>query len=198
LTIGASASTLTQQGKAMKKFITISVAFFLVLGISAFVFYKIYFPHLVADAMTGNKIPAYVPKRIQKKIEDLREPINKGTTEFVKEIHKADIPINKVINVIDEATEEDVHALLDELNQTKPQTTNQVFDIIKKHMTTDFDVEVFRKPFNEHFTMKMIRQAITFGNKNRERKNIDFETTKAIVKDIVQEKENEFSSPSHN
>jgi hypothetical protein len=181
----------------MKKIVIVATIFILI-GISAFIFYKVYFPRLVANAVARRDIPAYVPKRIQKKIEDLREPINRGTTEFVKEIHKADIPMNKVINVIDKASEKDAYALLDELNQTKPQSTNQVFDILKKHMTNDFDVEVFRKPFNEHFNMKMIRQAIAFGNENRKRKNIDFETTKAIVKQIVQEKENDFSTHSNN
>jgi hypothetical protein len=163
-----------------------------ILGTSAFVFYKLYFPGLVAEVVTGNKIPPYIPKRMQNKIEAIRVPLNNGTSEFVKKIHKADIPMEKVIDVIDVIKEEDANALLHELNQTKPQTTNEVFNIMKKHLPENLDVEVFRKPFNEHFTMNTIRQAIAYGNTNKRAKTLDFETTKAIVKQIVEEKEKAF------
>jgi hypothetical protein len=178
----------------MKKVFVTLLILIGVLGLGAFVFYKVYFPGFMAEVVTGKEIPPYIPRRMQNKIEAIRAPLNNGTSKFVKEIYKADIPMGKVIDVIDEIKEGEANALLQELNQTKPQTTNEVFNIIKKHLPENLDIEVFRKPFNEHFTMNTIRQAIAYANTNRKAKTLDFETTKAIVKQIVEEKEKAFRS----
>ena len=175
----------------MKK-IAFLITILTVAAAGAYVFYKFYMPDLVVDVMTTDDVPDYLPKRIQKRIASLKAPVNRGAEELVREIHKANIPMDKVLTMIDNTTEHEAYTMLDELNLTKPKTTDQVFDIAKKHFQADFDIEVLRKPFNESVNIKMIKKGMQYGNNNRKRKDIDIEMAKAIAKKILIEKEKEF------
>jgi len=176
----------------MKK-IAFLITFLAIASVGAYIFYRFYLPDFVADAMTKDDVPDYLPKRVQKKIAALKAPVNAGAEEVVKEIHKANIPMDKVLAMIDNTTEDQAYTMLDELNHTKPNTTDQVFDIAKKYFPADFDIEVLRKPFNQNVNIKMIKKGIQYGNTNRKRKNIDIEVAKEIAKKILIEKEKEFS-----
>jgi hypothetical protein len=176
----------------MKKFIIILFATILIGGIAAFVLYKYYLPEVIADAVVADDLPDYLPKPVKTRIEKIREPVNAGAEDVVKEIHDSDIAIEKILEMIDRTTEDMSNEILDELNRSKITTTDQAFDIIKKHVKADFDLEVLRKPFNENVDVKMIRKAIGYGNINRKSKDIDLETAKVIAKRILIEKEKQY------
>jgi hypothetical protein len=65
--------------------------------------------------------------------------------------------------------------------------------VAKKHFSSDFDMEVFREPFNRYFEMKQIKKAISYANFNRKTNDVDIVTAKAILKQIILEKEKEVS-----
>ena len=168
--------------------ITIAVIFAL-LGLAGYVFYRSYMTDIIARAVVSESLPPYVPKRLQRRVEKMKAPLNKGTEAMLKKMHESDIPLERVLTAVDKTTEEQAYAFLDELNASKPATTDEVFDIAKKYFSDDLDIEVFRQPFNEHVTMKQVRTAIAYANSNRKENNVDIATGKAILKKILIEKD---------
>lgn len=179
----------------MKKGIVRCFVIVSILAILGYAVYFFYFPQMVAEAIVSDNPPAYIPKRIQNRIDEFRIPINKGVEDVVSHIHEANIPIEEVLEAIDETSEEEAYLLLEELNQTKIRSADQVFTITKQHLDTDFDMEIFRKPFTENVDIKLIQKWIKYANVNRKTKDIDIETARAIVKQVLIEKEKEFKKP---
>ena len=179
----------------MKKGIVRCFVIASILAILGYAVYFFYFPQMVAEAIVSHNPPTYIPKRIQNRIDEFRIPINKGVEDVVSHIHEANIPIEEVLEAIDETSEEEAYLLLDELNQTKIRSADQVFTITKEHLDTDFDMEIFRKPFTENVDIRLIQKWIQYANINRKTKDIDIETARAIVKQVLIEKEKEFKKP---
>ena len=159
--------------------------------IGGYLLYRSAMPGIIADAMVSDSVPDYIPKRFKSRVEAIRAPLNKGTEAMVKKMHASDISVDQVLRAVDEISEEDAYAFLDELNVRKPANTDEVFDVAKEYFAADFDPEVFREPFNQHFTMKQIRKAITYANLNRRSNDVDIATARAIVKKVIVEKEKE-------
>lgn len=176
----------------MKKVILSAILIVSVLSIGGYFLYRFYITDFIAEAIVSESLPGYIPKRIQNKIEEIRAPLNKGTEGMLKNMRASHISMDQVLEVVDKTTEEQAYALLNELNKIKPKNTNEVFDVAKKHFTTDFDVEVFRKTFNDHIEMKQVRKAIFYANLNRRSKDVDITTAKVIVKKILLQKEKEY------
>jgi hypothetical protein len=163
------------------------------LGFAGYSLYRYYFADFIANAIVKESLPAFVPKRMQNKMKEISAPLNNSTEAMLQKMHDSDIPIDRVVKAIDNTTEEQAYDLLDDLNQAKPKNTNEVFDIAKRHLAADFDIEPFRKPFNDHVGMKDIRKGLQYANHNRTSKDIDFATAKVIFKNIVLRKEEEYS-----
>lgn len=166
------------------------------IGVAGYYAYRSLVPSLVADALVSESVPAYIPKRLQHKVEEIRKPVNRGTEAMLQEMHAHDIPLEDVMDAVDGLTEERAYAFLDKLNTAKPQTTDEVFEMAKEHFKVDFEIEVFRKSFNEHFEMNQIEDAIAFANMNRKSNDVNFNTAKAILKKILLEKEAESKNAS--
>lgn len=180
----------------MKKFILTTILILSALSIIVYFWFPAYMTDLIAKTIVSESLPAYIPKRIQNKIEALTKPLNKGTETMLQKMHASDISLDQILQVVDNTSEEQAYALLDDLNKTKPSNTNGVFDVAREHIKTDFDVEIFRKPFNQHLQMKQIKKAMAFANRNRKTNDVDFATAKAILKKILIQKEKEFRNTS--
>src|SRR5690349_7101473 len=174
----------------MRKYL-ITILLIVLLGAGAYALYRVLMPQLIAEAVVSETVPDYIPKRLQTRMEAIRTPINRGTEAMVETMHNSDIPLKEVLDAVDNITEEQAYAFLDEVNQKNPSNTNEVFDLAKKHFETSFDLEVFRKPFNEYFKMKQIKNAMVYANMNRKYNDVDIVTAKAILKKIIIEKEKE-------
>lgn len=179
----------------MKKLL-IPVLIVAVLGIAGYALYRSVMPELIAGAAVSDSLPSYIPKRLKARIESIRSPINKGTEAMIKQMHASEIPLKKVLQTVDNITEEQAYAFLDEVTRTQPETTDEVFDIAIKYFPAEFDPEVFRKPFNEHFKIKQIRDAVAYANQNRKSNDVELTAAKAILKNILIEKEKEVEERS--
>jgi hypothetical protein len=178
----------------MKKSIGWIIAILLIVGIGGFIFYKFYLPDLVADALvTKRGLPPYVPKHIKIRVQKYKAPINKGAEDVIHTIHHAHISLEDVFKTIDETEEEQVYAVINELKTTPLKNTNQVFDIAKKHLHTEFDVEVLREPFNKNVDMKLIKKGMDYANAYRNDASISPDMAKAVIKRILLQKEKEFN-----
>jgi hypothetical protein len=122
------------------------------------------------------------------KVDELRRPVNKGADQMILEMKKNDIAITDVVEVIENTTEDEAYEFLQDLNASKPQTPDEVFDIAKQHIQADFDIEIFRKPFVENVSMASIRRAMSYANTNQRTKDLDIVTGRAIAKQILIEK----------
>ena len=176
----------------MKKVMIFSLLFAGLLT-AAYLVYRSEVPDMVAKAVVSDSLPHYIPKRIQSRIQEISKPINEGTEAVIIEMHTQGIPTNKLMATIDETSEGDVNRFLDELNRQQPNDIHQVFDIAKSHIDTDFDAEILRKPFTDHVTMKQIQKVMKYAQDNRKTHDLDFKTTKAILKKIILEKEKELT-----
>jgi hypothetical protein len=172
----------------MKRFFLVIIVLCFLVWVGAYIFYRVYFPDIVARAIVANETPSYIPRRLMNKVDELRTPVNNGANEIIIEMKRNNIPLEDVVEVIERTSEDEAFEFLSELNESKPTTPNEVFDIAKKHITADFDVEIFRKPFVENVNMKSIRKAMSFANTNIRTKDLDIVTGRAIAKQILIEK----------
>jgi hypothetical protein len=176
----------------MKKlFIAIVIIGGLVIAVGLY-WYKNYFPDMIAEAVVSDQLPPYIPKYIQVKIEEFRKPVNAGAENMVVEMHRQNIPVEKIVETIDKATEQQTYAFLDELNAKGIKNTDQVFDIGKKYFPADYDVEVFREPFKENVDLRTIRKGIHYANVNRRSNDISIPMLKEIAKKILLQKEKDY------
>ena len=176
----------------MKKVLTISLVLIALAAVGSFVWYKLYFPKMVAEAVVAEELPAYLPKHIRMKIDEFRLPVNASAEKMIEKIHTENIPFEKVIETIDNASQEQTDAFIDELAATKITSADQVFDIGKKYFPVDYDVEVFREPFNQNVDLRVIRKGISYANTNRRTNDVDLVTLKEIAKKILVQKEKEY------
>jgi hypothetical protein len=176
----------------MKKLVFLILILVLIIGGGIFIFYKYYFPDFVANAIVKEETPPFVPVYMQRKFEKFKAPVNRASEDIINQMHKSHLTLEQIFKAIDETDEEQVHAALGELTLSEVKTTNQAFDVFKRHFRADFDVEVLREPFNRNVNMKMINKAIDRANAYRDEEVMDPEMAKAVIKKILLQKEKEY------
>jgi hypothetical protein len=176
----------------MKKLLIVIIALIAIAIVGAIVWYKYYFPTMVAEAVVAEQLPAYIPKHIQVKINEFRGPVIASAEKVIEKMHDKNIPFDEVIETIDHATADQTNAFIEELASTKIKSTDQVFDIGKKHFPVDYEVEAFREPFNQNVDLRVIRKGIAYADANRKTNDVDLETLKEIAKKILVQKEKEY------
>jgi ABC-type xylose transport system substrate-binding protein len=174
----------------MKKFSLVAGAFILI-GFAAYVAYEVYFPQMIAESITSEHI-SLVPDQIEHRFEKIRKPVNDGAGVVVEAMHNSGVTMDQILKAIDEAREEQAYAFLDELNRSEITSPDQVFSMAKKHFPVDFNVEIFRRPFNEKVSIATIRKGVRYANIYKDKEEFDVATAKSIVKRILLEKEEEF------
>lgn len=174
----------------MKRLSLIAGALMLI-GLAGYIAYEVYLPKMIAQSITSEPAP-FMPAEIQERIEKIRKPVNEGADVVVETVHKSGVTMAEILKAIDEAEEEQANAFLDELNRSKLESSNQVFNIAKKHFPVDFDVEIFRKPFNDKVSLATIRKGMRYANVYKDKDEFDAGTAKSVVKRVLLEKEEEF------
>lgn len=175
----------------MKKILLSATLLIAILSIVGYSLHKAYFTDLAARALASESMSEFIPKRILSRMDAFKKPIDNGTEAFLQEMHNSGISIDQIIAVIDNTSEEEAYNLLDAINHANPQTTNEIFDLIQMHLATGFDTEIFRGPFNKQLNMKQVQRVLFYANRNRKTHDVEFHTGKAIVKQLLLEKERE-------
>lgn len=157
--------------------------------------YQLYFPVMVAKSIV-NETTSFVPENVRTRIQKIRKPVNEGAQSVVETMHKSGVTMDQILKAIDDAEEEQAYALLDELNRTEIENTDQVFNMAKKHFPVDFNVEIFREPFKQKVNLAQVKKAIHYANIYKERDEFDVFTAKTIAKRILLQKEEEFKRVS--
>jgi hypothetical protein len=182
----------------MKKFLVWVIGLSVIVAAAAFIFYRFYLPGLVADAIMEEHTPRYVPTFVEARMKKFKAPLNKGTSDVIKEIHRSNVTLEQLLAAVDNTEPAQVHAALDELNNSKVKNTNDVFEIGKKYVQADFDVEVLRKPFNENVDMTMVKRALGYAEGRNDEDAVDPEMAKAVIKQLLIQKEKEYRQSMNN
>lgn len=176
----------------MKK-LRLYVAALVLLAGAGYLAYQAYFPVLVAKSFNSES-SNLLPKEIKRKIEKVRQPVNEGAETIIAQIHQSDdITLEDLLRAIDNASEEQALALLDTLNKMEIKSSDEIFTLTKKYFPVDFNVEIFRAPFNEKVSPALIRKCVKMANIYKRKNELDAETAKSIAKRILLQKEEEFN-----
>lgn len=178
----------------MKKFFLYLIVGGVILYAAGYVFYREFLPGIMANAIIDEEKPSYLPKRIQTRLDAMSVPINQGTENVIRELKKANVPMEDVYHAIDDVTEEEMDLMLEDLSEKKKITPNEAFDVLKKHIQTPFDLEQFRNTFTSNVKAGTVRQFISYARLNKQMQEVDFQTTKAVLKEILRKKEKELES----
>jgi hypothetical protein len=176
----------------MRKIVAWFVALLVLMAIGTAVFYKFYLPQVLAAAIVKEEDQAYIPMFVKAKIKEYKKPVNKGAEDVIREMHRSNVTLQQILETIDRTEPEQVDALLSELEDTRIVSTDQVFDIGKKYIAADFDLEVLRRPFTENVDTSMIKKGLRKAEYHREEAMMDPAMAKAVVKQILIQKEKEF------
>lgn len=164
------------------------------LTVIGYVLYKQYAPAVIANELLKDTEPAFLPKKITEKIKKVKTQTNQLSKEVITDIHASNITLDQLLKALDEVTESKANLLLDDINRLgEIKSSDQIFDLTKKHFPVDFDVEPLREPFRKKADVHVLQKAVQKANEYRDNKLIDFESAKAIVKRILIEKEKEFN-----
>lgn len=168
----------------MKKFIAGFLMLLALVGTCAYIAYQYYLPKLVAQALVEEgSSSSYIPQSVQKQIDQYREPINNGADKVVHQMHHSRIPLSTVLREIDHVEADDIERAVDEIAQSNPKNTNEVFNILKRNINTNLDIEPLRHSFNANMNMKMIHNAIA-GHKQM---NLSDEVSLQLFKNVTRE-----------
>jgi len=143
--------------KKLLKFVLIV----LLLGVAVYGGYRFYLPSLIAESLTSDQPSALIPSGMREKVTNLKTKVDgeiKKVPVFLKE-HK--IGYEDLQKIIDRARPDDLLDAYYEIATARPASTNQVFDIVVKHIKIeDYDLEVFRNTFIQYVTVEDINKAI--------------------------------------
>src|SRR4051812_38926265 len=99
----------------MKKFLWIILILLLVVIAGGFLFYKLYLPKMVAEAIVSEESPEYLPSFARDKIQKIQPQINKAAERVIQQIHKSNISIDHVIQTVDNTDAESVQSAINDL-----------------------------------------------------------------------------------
>jgi hypothetical protein len=166
-----------------------------VLIIASWMGFKIYMRRMIANAIVSpNELPAYIPEKVREKVKKVKVPVNQGAEAIINSLHQSKkVTLDQILKAIDNVTEDQAYTMLESLNNTKIKNTDQVFDMAKEQFPVDFDVEIFRKAYHEQVSMRLIKKAMAYGNKYKQTQEMDFESARSIVKQILIQKEKDLN-----
>jgi len=176
----------------MNKLIIGFLLLLVLMGVGAFVAYYYYLPKLVAKAIIeeGNSSP--LPELVQQKIDRYRTPINNSADKIIREMHSTGIPLATILREIDGVEASDIERAANEIAVSNPKTTNDVFNILKRNINTNLDIEPLRRSFNDNFNMEMVRRAVAAHKEMTLSDEANLQLFKKISREVLIKKEAEY------
>lgn len=164
------------------------------IGLGYVAYRKILLPKYVARIILNDETSKLLPKRYEKRIVKSRKRISSSIDSVLVISHRENISLEQLLKAIDEVKEEQVYGFMDELNTTKIVSSDQVFDICKKHFKPDFNVELFRSVFQEKAPVDLIKKGLAIANKHREDEDMSAEIVRSVAKQLLIEKEKKYNT----
>ncbi|MEO7990611.1 MAG: hypothetical protein ABI663_13780 [Chryseolinea sp.] len=168
--------------------------FIVTIGLAYVGYRKILLPYYVARIILNDETSKLLPKRYEKRIVKSRKRISSSIDSVLVISYRENISLEQLLRAIDEVKEEQVYKFLDELNTTNITSSDQVFDIGKKHFKADFDVELFRAVFQDKAPVDLIKKGLALANKHREDDDLSPEIIRSVAKQLLIEKDKKYNT----
>lgn len=173
----------------MKKWILI-----LIIGLLALSYwtYKYYAPKALAKALTSEETLSIVPRNIKVEVEAIKEEVDENISKLPVLMKKSALEYEDLTEIIDEVQTDQLLDAFEELKSKDWKTTNEVFDIGKKHIDLEnHDLEKFRQLFNGYATPKQIEEWIEIAEENQLLTNLTIPLMKETAKSILESRKEE-------
>jgi len=180
--------------KKFRKWPIITLAVLLGLGIAGLLLYKKIIAYTISNAIVKQEEPSPLLGSYGTEVRKFRAPINKASEQIIYKLDSLHIPFESFLMAVDNADKTEILQTLDAINEQKPGTPNEVFNIVKKNMTVkEFDVELFRKPFLRYASMPKINKAMNYIESHKLAEEIDISISREIIKTVLRQKKDEIT-----
>jgi hypothetical protein len=171
----------------MKKGLIITSIIAVCIVFSFYLLRNHFLPSIIAESIRSeNSPPTFLPDEVKKTITVLKETVNERVDELPEIMKSLDLEFDDLLYIIDNVDADEVMNTLEELNQTQLQTTNQTFDIALRNIHIEgYDLEIFRKLFNEKLTLKRINKTLNTIERNQIQTSISIPVARNTAKQIL-------------
>jgi uncharacterized protein YxeA len=176
----------------MKK-ILIGLGVILIMAIiGGFYFYKQVIPKMAAKAIVKGEYSAFVPKKIQNKVNAARGEINNQVEKTLKATSSNGITIDQLyiaIDQVDKTEVETTYKLIMEGEITDPQ---EAFNIAYSNIEIEvFDPMILKPVYDEIIKKEHIIRVVKTIESNNLLENLDMQMARNVAKQILMQKQEE-------
>ena len=183
---------MTREKPGNKKKLLIFALIIAVLGLVLFAGYRFYLPTMIAETLTSDHAPLFVPDAMQEEVAKLKTSVDREIKKLPVFLKQYNIEYKDLITIIDRARPRDLMSAYREIASTRITSTNQVFNIGKKHIKIKgYDLEVFRRPFNQKLTVEDIEKGLLKIQKNQSLTAMSIPVAKETLKKVLESSEPE-------
>jgi hypothetical protein len=144
----------------MRKLLILAL-FIVLLGVVAYAGYRFFLPSMIATTLTSNEPSGLIPAEMQEQVRKLKVKIDREIKELPVLLQETRLSFDDLLTIIDRADPDQFFRAIEELKTTRLTSTDQIFDILMKHIRINgYDLEVFRAPFVRNTSVNNIREAI--------------------------------------
>ncbi|WP_375579339.1 hypothetical protein ABWH96_20420 [Marivirga tractuosa] len=162
----------------------------LLIGISAYVAYKKFYPKIVAQAVVDKKYLNLLPKKYSEKLTTISDTVNSKLDKVITSTATEGIELKQLENAVLEIKKEDVELIYQKLRKTNIKSVEQVFDTITNNIKIkSFNLESLREPFLHHVEKKHIKKGMKYIEMHDLFNTIDEESARQIALQILKQKE---------
>jgi Tfp pilus assembly protein PilE len=180
-----------KSGKRKKKLL-IFVVIIAVLGLVFYGGYRFYLPTMIANTLTSDQPSPLVPAAMQEEVSKLKSKVKREIKKLPAFLKQNNIEYKDLLNIVDRARPRDLMAAYREIASTRITSTNQVFNIGKKHIKIKgYDLEIFRRPFNQKLTVEDIQRGLLKIQQNKTLTAMSIPVAKETVKEILESSRSE-------
>lgn len=162
------------------------VSAIILLGVGAGLLYKIYIPSFVADVITRDTLPSYVPEKYKNQVEEIQKPLKKYSDEVFKITDSLDLSLELILKIIDNVNPDDVLEVYASLENKNIVNSEEVFNVISENIVIEeIDIRLYKDIFLKHATPSRINRTLRYAEKHELVVNLAPATAKKIAKQIV-------------
>jgi hypothetical protein len=177
------------------KVLKILLIIVIVLAGIGYLGYTLYVPRMVSNTISTGEIPAYVPKKYHKKIEETREAVNSEIRKLPETMNKYQLSYDELLAFAEEVKNDEVLGALQEIQQTEITTSGQAFDIALSHIEAELPQSgKVKRLFADKMPVEKIQSEIEKMKDSDLPLSVEVDLARRIAIQILKEKREEIES----
>jgi len=156
------------------------------LGVGIGLLYKVFIPTYVAEVLTRDTLPSYLPEKYKNRVEEIQKPLNKYSDEVFKITDSLDLSLELILRIIDHVNPDDVLKVYASLENKNIVDSEEVFNVIAENIVIEeIDIRLYKDIFLKHATPSRINRALRYAEKHELVVNLAPATAKKLAKQIA-------------